>query len=233
MSFFCIGRFPNASDNDLSGKTVRIHHKQYTFHRRIGAGAFGNIILDFFSSLYFYSIIKKSLGAVYSARSHHGRHVAIKVVDISRAGAGPALSKSYLNEVEHLQRLRKKTHHVVHIYGFDFDMSTGRGKLNIVKITIYVLFLSYLAYIVMELGGDNLAKAIERAHGKAHSSHEPGTFIDPVLRQYAWKQMVTIVRTLTENNIVHMDLKPDNLILFGRTIKIADLGISKKADMLG
>jgi len=41
------------------------------------------------------------------------------------------------------------------------------------------------------------------------------------------------VKTLTENNIVHMDLKPDNLIVFGRTLKIADLGISKKPEMLG
>ncbi len=45
--------------------------------------------------------------------------------------------------------------------------------------------------------------------------------------------MVSIVGTLTANNVVHMDLKPDNFILFGRTLKIADLGISKKADNVG
>lgn len=80
----------------------------------------------------------------------------------------------------------------------------------------------------MELGGDNLSKLIERTR-----TGRPGSYTDPALRKMAWRQLVSIVRTLTANNIVHMDLKPDNIISFGRTLKIADLGISKKADMLG
>jgi serine/threonine protein kinase len=90
-----------------------------------------------------------------------------------------------------------------------------------------------LGYIVMELGGDNLTKLIERSRGTHHGPGGPGTYTDPVLRQEAWRQLVSIVRTLTANRIVHMDLKPDNIIAFGPTLKIADLGISKKADMLG
>lgn len=84
----------------------------------------------------------------------------------------------------------------------------------------------------MELGGDNLGKVIARLSASNPHGRGPGTFLDPTLRKHAWRQMVTIVRTLTLNNIVHMDLKPDNLILFGQTIKIADLGISKKAEKL-
>jgi hypothetical protein len=41
---------------------------------------------------------------------------------------GPQLVESYLNEVEHLQRLRQESRHVVVIYDFDFDRRTGRGK---------------------------------------------------------------------------------------------------------
>ena len=85
----------------------------------------------------------------------------------------------------------------------------------------------------MELGGENLSKLIELARGTRRGPAGPGLYTDPGLRKIAWRQLVSIVRTLTSNNIVHMDLKPDNIISFGRTLKIADLGISKKTDMLG
>lgn len=85
----------------------------------------------------------------------------------------------------------------------------------------------------MELGGDNLSKLIDYARMTGRGPGGPGMYTDPRLRKLAWKQLVSIVGTLTSNNIVHMDLKPDNIIAFGRTLKIADLGISKKTDMLG
>jgi serine/threonine protein kinase len=96
-----------------------------------------------------------------------------------------------------------------------------------------MIYFIYLAYIVMELGGENLAKLIQRLHSMQDRGGRPGTYINPTIRKEVWRQMVSIVNTLTANNIVHLDLKPDNLILFGRTLKIADLGISKKADMIG
>ena len=85
----------------------------------------------------------------------------------------------------------------------------------------------------MELGGENLSKLIERSRTLYTGGSGPGSYTNPALRQEAWRQLVSIVRTLTSNGIVHMDLKPDNIIAFGRTLKIADLGISKKSDMLG
>ena len=84
----------------------------------------------------------------------------------------------------------------------------------------------------MELGRGSLAGYIERSHAKTQLD-QPGTYINPRVRQRIWKQIVDVVRTLTANNIVHMDLKPDNLILFGRTLKIIDLGISTKFDARG
>ncbi|UJR28657.1 hypothetical protein I4U23_009887 [Adineta vaga] len=155
-------------------------------------------------------------GAVYSARAPDGDRVAIKVIDINgMRGAGENLVASYLTEVKNLEQLRQESRHVVKIYDFDFDSRSGR------------------AYIVMELGGENLAKLIYRLHSAVVDTRTPGTFIDPIIRKEIWRQMVSIVQTLTTRNIVHMDLKPDNVILFGDVLKIVDLGISKKADMLG
>ncbi|UJR20890.1 hypothetical protein I4U23_023999 [Adineta vaga] len=153
-------------------------------------------------------------GSVYQAKRADGRPVAVKV--ISLGGLPPTRSQSlvrtYLNEVGHLQRLRQASRHVVVIYDFDFDPRSGQG------------------YIVMELGGENLSILIRRLRQMNDSG---GPSIDPVMIKEFWQQMVSIVRVLHANGIVHMDLKPDNLILFGRTLKIADLGISRKADSLG
>jgi serine/threonine protein kinase len=78
----------------------------------------------------------------------------------------------------------------------------------------------------MELGGENLNSLINGLRSRG-----PG--LDRNTIKAFWRQMVSIVYTLHINGIVHMDLKPANLILFGRTLKIADLGISRKANMLG
>lgn len=85
----------------------------------------------------------------------------------------------------------------------------------------------------MELGNGNLTELIERAHRNMGRTGGPGLYIDPGMRKGIWRQLVSIIDTLHANNMVHMDLKPDNLILFGNTLKIADLGISKKADVPG
>lgn len=85
----------------------------------------------------------------------------------------------------------------------------------------------------MELGGQSLSQFIEHLSSSKRKSREPGTFISSLARQHIWRQLVSIVQTLSANNIVHMDLKPDNLILFGHTLKIIDLGIAKKPNVLG
>jgi serine/threonine protein kinase len=99
-------------------------------------------------------------------------------------------------------------------------------NFKIFEINIHHLFIGYLAFIVMELGGDNLMTLINRSrlNGDGFGSYTIKAF---------WRQMVSIVYSLQRNGIVHMDLKPANLILFGRTLKIADLGISRKVNALG
>lgn len=82
----------------------------------------------------------------------------------------------------------------------------------------------------MELGNETLLTLVDRLRDMSDSS---GPAIDPEMIQEFWRQMVSIVATLHKHRIVHMDLKPENLILFGATLKIADLGISRRADALG
>ena len=137
--------------------------------------------------------------------------------------------KVYLNEVAMLERLRQESRHVVYIYDFDFDSHTGLGKQRINRDKM-IVFLLRSAYIVMELGGDNLGKVIRTLHANSSGF---GTAMSPSMIQDIWRQMVSIIYTLHSNGIVHMDLKPDNLIFFGSILKIADLGISRKVTALG
>jgi len=82
-------------------------------------------------------LLKKYLGSVYSARSPDDGNVAVKVIDLNKMPAArAALVDSYLNEVRHLEKLRRVTHHVVAIYDFDFDPRQGRGKFDILYINI-------------------------------------------------------------------------------------------------
>jgi serine/threonine protein kinase len=87
--------------------------------------------------------------------------------------------------------------------------------------------------MVMELGDENLSKLIERSHTTFPHAGGPGLYTPPDTRKRIWSQIVDIISTLHANNTVHMDLKPDNFLVFGNTLKIADLGISKKAHVPG
>jgi serine/threonine protein kinase len=82
----------------------------------------------------------------------------------------------------------------------------------------------------MELGNENLSALIG---GLRELNYGSGTAIDYVMLQEFWRQMLAIILTLHSHSIVHMDFKPDNLILFGTTLKIGDLGISRKVHVYG
>jgi serine/threonine protein kinase len=134
-----VSRAAGIRDN-FSGRVIRIHGNSYTFQRKLGEGGFGNI-----KEIIFYRLIviykKKPLGVVYSARAPNHVDVAIKVIDLNRVpGAGPTLVQSYLNEVKHLEKLRRVSNHVVVIHDFDFDPRSGRGQFHILEIPIYDLF---------------------------------------------------------------------------------------------
>lgn len=147
-------------------------------------------------------------GSVYRARSADGKLVAIKIIDMSDIEDADHLVESFFNEVTHLNRLRKLTPLIVKIYDFDFDPQTGR------------------AYMVMELADKSLDKLIEDVHEAAVHRHAR-EYIPASIRKQIWKSIIPIVYSLHQNGTVHLDLKPQNFLVFGRKVKIADLGISK------
>ncbi|UJR29410.1 hypothetical protein I4U23_010622 [Adineta vaga] len=152
-------------------------------------------------------------GAVYRSKMPNGTPVAIKVIMLNNMPR-PVMEgrvQSFLTEVAQLNRLRKETNHVIVIHNFGFDPRAGH------------------AYIIMELGQENLTTLVLRLQ---QMTQTPGPAIDIDMIKEFWRQTVSIVKTLQKNRIVHMDLKPDNLILFGATLKIGDLGIAKKDDAL-
>jgi serine/threonine protein kinase len=82
----------------------------------------------------------------------------------------------------------------------------------------------------MELGGDNLGRFISQLRADGQTM---GPSIDIYTMKSFWQQLVSIVLTLHRNSVIHMDLKPENLILFGPILKIADLGVSRKIGVVG
>ncbi|CAF3918519.1 unnamed protein product [Rotaria sp. Silwood2] len=145
-----------------------------------------------------------AFGSVYSARrvSNH-KPVAIKVVTLAKLKSGEteALVESILTEISMMHRLLRASKHIVHLYDFDFHNQTG------------------LAFLIMELGEHDL---------EAELKSQPR--LSPETRKQIWRQLVKIALVLHENNIVHLDIKPQNLIVFpGNIIKLVDLGIAQKA----
>jgi len=106
------------------------------------------------------------------------------------------LTESFEKEIKMAYKMRQETHHVVTIYGFDFDSRMG------------------LALMAMELGGDTLVKRVENLHGiqdmqrKRH--HRDGTmaisrdYIPSRERKNIWVQIVNIVQTLHRHHVVSM-----------------------------
>lgn len=128
-----------------------------------------------------------------------GHPAAVKTIDISGQRTGRNfdpydLAESFQKEIKMAYKMRKETRHVVTIYGFDFDPRTG------------------LALMAMELGGDTLAKRIEKLHimndmQKRHHRMD-GTvspskdYISSRERKNIWVQLANIVQTLHRHRVV-------------------------------
>ncbi|CAM4760791.1 unnamed protein product [Rotaria magnacalcarata] len=145
-----------------------------------------------------------AFGSVYSARRiSDNKPVAIKVVSLATwsSSDGEMLAESILTEIEMSKRLSRASNDVVRMFDFDFHRQSG------------------LAFLVMELGQHDLEKTLKTQHRLSNTE-----------RKIIWRQLASIAMVLHDNNIVHLDIKPQNLIVFpGNRIKLGDLGIAQKA----
>ncbi|CAF1555552.1 unnamed protein product [Adineta ricciae] len=145
-----------------------------------------------------------AFGTVYSARRvQDNKAVAIKVVSLVTLNnkEGLMLTNSILTEIEMSKSLSQVSNHVVRMYDFDFHRKTG------------------LAFLIMELGERDLEKLLKERLRLTSTE-----------RKEVWRQCVDIAMTLHDNKIVHLDIKPQNLVIFpGNKIKLVDLGIAQRA----
>ncbi len=79
-----------------------------------------------------------------------------------------------------------------------------------------------LLYVVMEYCEDSLSRMIQRQR----QSGRP--FQEKIIKKFM-KSALLGLECLHKCGILHLDLKPDNLLLQGDTIKIADFGLSRAA----
>lgn len=103
------------------------------------------------------------------------RPVAIKAVSLAAVPKGETsiVIDAHLNDVQSLHHLTDQSKHVIHMYDFDFQPSTG------------------LCLLILELGREDLDKYLsERAA------------LSPSERRTIWRQLVNIVNTLHRNQMV-------------------------------
>lgn len=141
-----------------------------------------------------------AFGKVYPARRvTDGMNFAVKVMSLAvNSSELPSLIESFLNEIRLSMKLSSESKHVVKMFDFDFNRSG-------------------LAFIVMELGNEDLEKRL--LHRSTISIEQ---------QKILWRQILNILLTLHRHSIVHLDLKPSNLVFFGNRLKLVDLGISQK-----
>lgn len=139
-----------------------------------------------------------SFGAAYRATLRDGRTVCVKAVELAR-NIDPEGIADLRNEMEVMKRLSHPN--VVEYYGFVEDRE--ERMLNI--------FMEYV-------DGGSLA-----SHARALNAHAP--LSEGTIRDWS-RQMLCGVKYLHDNNIVHRDIKGDNILVSKKdgVLKLADFG---------
>ncbi|XP_076285730.1 dual specificity protein kinase monopolar spindle 1 [Lasioglossum baleicum] len=84
---------------------------------------------------------------------------------------------------------------------------------------------SPMVYVVMEMGDTDLSRLLKTISQEGHIS------LTMVL--YYWTEMLTAVKHIHDNGVIHSDLKPANFLLVRGRLKLIDFGIASNmnADM--
>ncbi|XP_050453756.1 probable serine/threonine-protein kinase dyrk2 isoform X2 [Cataglyphis hispanica] len=188
------------SANKIHGEEVSSQNGGYDDEN----GSYNKILHDHIS--YRYEILevigKGSFGQVIRALDHKtGQHIAIKIIRNKKRFHHQALI-----EVRILEHLRKK------------DLEAN-SQHNVIHMLEYFYFRNHLC-ISFELMSLNLYELIKKNNYQGFSLS--------LIRRFA-NSLISCLRLLYRENIIHCDLKPENVLLKQRgssSIKVIDFGSS-------
>ncbi|XP_076820878.1 dual specificity protein kinase Ttk-like [Clavelina lepadiformis] len=113
-------------------------------------------------------------------------------------GCDHSVKEGFLNEIKFLEKL-KQSPNIIHLY--DYELTKDH------------------LYIVMECGSTDLAKMLQRQRSQ-------GVKLESYEIIYFWKKMLAAVKTIHEQGVIHLDLKPANFLLVKGNLKLIDFGIA-------
>lgn len=73
-------------------------------------------------------------------------------------------------------------------------------------------------YLILEHMESDLKKLMDQ--------HDDGCLPETVVKEFM-RQLLTAVSTCHAHNVIHRDLKPQNLLVCGKTLKVADFGLAR------
>ncbi|CAF3983370.1 unnamed protein product [Rotaria sp. Silwood2] len=135
---------------------------------------------------------------VYRCEDQNAVQFAVKVFHFSRLRRSQRSYRirSFDKEARILKHLGGRSRHFIHLFDYEYKRKEKIG------------------YMVMELGDGDLRQYLV------------GAPLTDILRRLFWKQIVAILRALKDANVVHGDIKPENLILVNNVLKLTDLGLA-------
>ncbi|KAG6434352.1 hypothetical protein SASPL_105982 [Salvia splendens] len=172
-------------------------------------------------------VVGKQIGAgsfstVWHARHRvHGTEVAIK--EIATARLNSKLQESLKSEIFILKRINHP--HIIRLHDMIEEVKVAAAIVAVVLNFAHFLFGSEPGkiYIVLEYckGGD-LSMYIQQRQGK----------VSEATAKHFMQQLAKGLKILRDNNLIHRDLKPQNLLLSTNAdnsiLKIADFGFARQ-----
>ncbi len=143
------------------------------------------------------------LGAGGMGSVYHGIHTKIDRPAAIKVLSSPAAGSTFKERFFNEARVQSSLHHPNIATLFDFQESPSRDEL----------------YIVMEyVDGETLDALIDRKYFAVEDA------------LVTFKSICEAVKFIHENNIVHRDIKPQNIKISSKgTVKMLDFGIAKDA----